>query len=213
MPHPQRTRRVTGKMAPCRASVFVEVFAFEVQRPPHASEVREPAGDHADEAQELVVLAHDHRAVGRCSAGDQVGHIEERFVERLYLRVGRRLELSPTDRSRTTPVGGTVELGQAVEDINYEVGETKSSRAVRERVPEVDVRVLAGGFSVVLRGTKITVPPWRASRSTLTTRIIMRLATLCGSVASSGAHAANRKDTLENAFSGSASSPIPTRSQ
>jgi hypothetical protein len=26
---------------------------------------REPAGDHAAEAQELVVLVHDHRAVGR----------------------------------------------------------------------------------------------------------------------------------------------------
>src|SRR5215212_8131606 len=35
---------------------------------------------------------------------------------------------------------------------------------------------------------KITVPPWRASRSTLMTRFIMRCVILCGSEGSSGAH-------------------------
>src|SRR5215218_5534029 len=35
---------------------------------------------------------------------------------------------------------------------------------------------------------KITVPPWRASRSTLMTRFIMRCVILCGSVGFSGAH-------------------------
>src|SRR5215208_1899123 len=81
-----------------------------------------------------------------------MGRLEERFVERRYLVVARRLELSPTDRSQPTPVGGAVEPGEAVEDAHYEVGETKSGRAVREPVSEVDVRVLAGGFSGVLRG-------------------------------------------------------------
>src|SRR5918994_2748170 len=81
-----------------------------------------------------------------------MGHIEERFVERHYLVVGRRLELSPTDRSRPTPVGGAVELGEAVEDAHYEIGKTKSGPVVRERVSEVDVGVLAGGFPGVLRG-------------------------------------------------------------
>jgi hypothetical protein len=45
--------------------LFGDLLAFEVQRPPHTFDGREPAGDHAAEAQELVVLAHDHRAVGR----------------------------------------------------------------------------------------------------------------------------------------------------
>ena len=47
-------------------------------------------------------------------------------------------------------IGGTVELGEAVEDVYYEVGKTKSGPAVRERVSEVDVGVLAGGVSGVL---------------------------------------------------------------
>src|SRR5215213_4312479 len=81
-----------------------------------------------------------------------MSRLEERFVERCYLVVGRRLELSPTDRSRPTLVGGTVELGEAVEDAHYEVGKTKSGPAVREPESEVDVRVLAGGFCGVLRG-------------------------------------------------------------
>jgi hypothetical protein len=55
-----------------------------------------------------------------------VGRLEERFAERVYLGVGRRLELSSTDWSRPTPVGGAVELGQAVEDAYYDVGKTKS---------------------------------------------------------------------------------------
>src|SRR5215218_7475537 len=81
-----------------------------------------------------------------------MGRLEERFVERRYLVVGRRLELSPTNRPRPTPVGGAVELGEAVEDAHYEIGKTKSGPAVREPVSEVDVRVLAGGFSGVLQG-------------------------------------------------------------
>src|SRR5215207_9433549 len=81
-----------------------------------------------------------------------MGRLEERFVERRYLVVGRRLELSPTNRPRPTPVGGAVELGEAVEDAHYEVGKTKSGPAVREPVSEVDIRVPAGGFSGVLRG-------------------------------------------------------------
>src|SRR5215208_3532387 len=45
--------------------LFGDILAFEVQRPAHALDLRQPAGDHAAEAKELVVLAHDHRAVGR----------------------------------------------------------------------------------------------------------------------------------------------------
>jgi hypothetical protein len=47
-------------------------------------------------------------------------------------------------------IGGTVELGEAVEDVYYEVGEAKSGPAVRETLSEVDVGVLAGGFSGIL---------------------------------------------------------------
>src|SRR3712207_6837321 len=49
-------------------------------------------------------------------------------------------------------VGATVESGQAVEDVYYEVGKTTSGRSVREPVSEVDVRILAGGFSDAFRG-------------------------------------------------------------
>src|ERR687894_2401832 len=49
-------------------------------------------------------------------------------------------------------IGATVELGEAVEDVYYEVGKTTSGRSVREPVPEVDVRILAGGFSDAFRG-------------------------------------------------------------
>src|ERR671916_1894028 len=48
--------------------------------------------------------------------------------------------------------GGTVELGEAVEDVYYEVGKTKSGWAIREPVSEVDVGVLAGEISGVLQG-------------------------------------------------------------
>src|SRR5215210_702020 len=131
--------------------LFGDLLAFEVQRPPHALDVREPARDHAAEAQKLVALAHNHRAVGRRKACDQVGRFEECFVERLYLVVGRRLELFPAYSSRLLlMIGGTVELGEAVEDVYYEVGKTKLGPAVRERVSEVDVGVLAGGVSGVL---------------------------------------------------------------
>src|ERR671910_1529321 len=106
--------------------LFGNLLAFEVQRPPHALEIREPTGDHATEAQELVVLAHDHRAVGRRKACDQVGRLEERLVERGYLVVGRHLELFPVYNSRLLLIGCSVELGQAVEDVYYEVGETES---------------------------------------------------------------------------------------
>jgi hypothetical protein len=54
---------------------FDDLLAFDVQSHPHAFDVREPARDHAAEAQELVGLAHHHRAVGRCQSGNQVGHI------------------------------------------------------------------------------------------------------------------------------------------
>src|SRR5918997_1096565 len=49
-------------------------------------------------------------------------------------------------------IGATVELGEAVEDVYYEVGKATSGRSVREPVPEVDVRILAGGFSDAFRG-------------------------------------------------------------
>src|SRR5215218_6167097 len=49
-------------------------------------------------------------------------------------------------------IGRTVVLGEAVEDVYYEVGETESGLVGRERVSEVDVRVLAGEVSGVLRG-------------------------------------------------------------
>jgi hypothetical protein len=64
-----------------------------------------------------------------------------------------RLELFPAYNSRLLlMIGSAVELGEAVEDVYYEVGETKSGLVVRERVSEVDVMVLAGGFSGVLQG-------------------------------------------------------------
>ena len=133
--------------------LFGDLLAFEVQRSGHATDVREPAGDHAAEAQELVALAHDHRAVGRRKACDQVGRLEERFVERLYLGVGRRLELFPAYSSQLLlMIGGTVELGEAVEDVYYEVGKTKSGPAVCETVSEVDVGVLTGEISGILQG-------------------------------------------------------------
>src|SRR5215208_252861 len=46
------------------------------------------------------------------------------------------------------------------------------------------------GSPTVLVGTNSTVPPWRASRTTLMTRFIMRSAILSGSVGSSGARPA-----------------------
>src|SRR5918993_1417817 len=110
-------RAVAGTQVP--GPLFGDLLALAVQRPPHALDVRKPAGDHAAEAQELVLLAHDHRAVGRRQAGDQVGRLEERFVERLYLVVGLRLELFPAYSSRLLLIGGTVELGEAVEDVYY----------------------------------------------------------------------------------------------
>src|SRR5215217_3437722 len=102
-------RTVAGAHVP--GPLFGDLLAFEIQRPPHALDVRQPARDHAAEAQELVVLAHDHRAVGRRKACDQVSSLEERLVERLYFRVGRHLELSPTYGSRLVLIGGTVKLG------------------------------------------------------------------------------------------------------
>src|SRR5215218_38034 len=51
-------------------------------------------------------------------------------------------------------IGRTVVLGEAVEDVYYEVGETESGLVGRERVSEVDVRVLAGEVSGVLRGNE-----------------------------------------------------------
>ena len=44
------------------------------------------------------MFVHEHRAVGRREASDQVCRLEERFVERLYLGVGRRLELKRSSR-------------------------------------------------------------------------------------------------------------------
>src|SRR5918995_2968416 len=60
-------RAVAGTHVP--GPLFGDLLALEVQRPPHALDVREPAGDHAAEAKELVLLAHYHRAVGRRQPG------------------------------------------------------------------------------------------------------------------------------------------------
>ena len=127
--------------------LFGDLLAFEVQRPPHPLDLRKPAGDHAAEAQKLILLAHNHSAIGGREACDQVGRLEERLVERLYLGVGRLLELPPTDGRRLLLIGGTVELGEAVEDVHYEVGEAESGPAVREPISEVDVGEFAGVFS------------------------------------------------------------------
>jgi hypothetical protein len=51
-------------------------------------------------------------------------------------------------------IRATVELAETVEDVYYEVGETKPGPVVREPVSEVDVRVLARGFSGVLLGNE-----------------------------------------------------------
>src|SRR5215212_10714120 len=48
---------VAGAHAP--GLLFGDLLALEVQRSGYALDVGEPAGDHAAEAQELVVLAHD----------------------------------------------------------------------------------------------------------------------------------------------------------
>ena len=53
---------MAGAHVPC--PLFGDLIAFEVKRPPHVLDVRQPARDHAAEAQKLVALAHDHRAVG-----------------------------------------------------------------------------------------------------------------------------------------------------
>ncbi len=67
-------------------------------------------------------------------------YLEERFVERRYLVVGRSLELFPAYNSRLLlMIGGTVELGEAVEDVYYEVGKTESSPAVREPVSRTGI--------------------------------------------------------------------------
>ena len=61
------------------------------------------------------------------------------------------LELSPTDGRRLLLIGGTVELGEAVEDVDYEVGEAESGPGCREPISEVDVGEFAGVFSCGLQ--------------------------------------------------------------
>ena len=54
-----------------------------------------------------------------------MGGFEEGFIKRCYLVVGRLLELSPTDRSSPILIGGPVDLGEPVEDVDYEIQENK----------------------------------------------------------------------------------------
>jgi hypothetical protein len=56
-------------------------------------------------------------------------------------------------------IEGFYKPGEAVEDVHYQVGETKSGPAVLERVSEVDVGVLAGGFIISISPPRLCARP------------------------------------------------------